>query len=319
MLPTIEMVPPGPAPELVLPEEPFPADYLELMAAWGPGTLAGRLRLVAPGTEQDEHPLPAEGARLWGVFDSGETCWWLPIDDDPANWLIVLSGRGRQQLNLSTTEFLDQWLDGTLDLPTLSLGPVARERTLTRAGHEPADPGAEPEVARDPLAQLGTIEGPTESHRYDWPEVEREIGVARLPADYRRLAETYGPFAFNGIFVAEPIALAGLHQMHVGLIEEDENGQPRAVHPQPGGLLYCGSTEGRAGLYWDTGDPDPDRWPIVCDTGSEPETFAGTLTELLVAQATGTSDIDLAAFELGDPREWAWPYWGPKAPADRIG
>lgn len=308
MLRTVVLI--GAARDVALPDEPFPADYLALMAAWGPGTLAGRLRLVAPGTEQDDHPLPAEGARLWGVFDSGETCWWLPIDPDPAKWLIVLDGRGRQQLNLTVTEFLDDWLGGKLDLPTLSLGPVARERTFTRADHQVAGLEPEPEVARDPLAQLRTIVAPTETHRYDWPEIEREIGIARLPADYQRLAETYGPFVLNGIFVADPIALAELHQSHAFLVE------PHAVHPQPGGLLYCGATEGRDGLWWDASDPDPDRWPVVCEPAFQ--TFAGTLTELLVAQATGTSDIALADFGLGDPREWAWPYRGPRAVEDQL-
>jgi len=48
----------------------------------------------------------------------------------------------------------------------------------------------------------------------------------------------------------------------------------------------------------------------------EEEVFPGTLTELLVAEMTGTGP-DLADFELGDPEEWAWPFWGPDRPRSR--
>ncbi|NDU74264.1 hypothetical protein GWI34_16715 [Actinomadura sp. DSM 109109] len=80
------------------------------------------------------------------------------------------------------------------------------------------------------------------------------------------------------------------------------------LHPEPGGLLYCGSTEGRDTLWWDTRDPDPDHWLVKTDHDEE---GAGTITELLVAELTGTGP-GLTAFELGNPTNWAWPYWGPR-------
>ncbi|MFC7648693.1 hypothetical protein ACFQX6_55790 [Streptosporangium lutulentum] len=93
------------------------------------------LRRLRPGNGAATTPCPGRrrrGATL-GVFSSGETCWWLPIHPDPARWLLVLVGAGHQQLNITTTEFLTEWLDGGLDLPVLSLPPVRRERILTRA------------------------------------------------------------------------------------------------------------------------------------------------------------------------------------------
>ncbi|MBO2456251.1 SMI1/KNR4 family protein [Actinomadura violacea] len=290
------------------------------------------LRLLAPGgddgfgmeAEERGREQPHEDARLWGVFAGGETCCWLPFGDDPAHWLVALDGHGNQQLNLSTTEFLDEWLDGRLDLPVLSLPPVPRERTLTRAGDPvaaPADPVRE--GVRDPLAQLRTIIGPGRQAVYDWEAIERELGVPGLPADYKRLYETYGAggrFAVNGIFVQAPNDLAA-HLKEYGHIYREwaENKRNPAspdrrykAYPESGGLLYCGSTEGRDVLCWDTADPDPDRWPVVNLGYREIEEF-GPLTELLVAELTGVG-LDMTDASLGDPAEWAWPYWGPRPP-----
>ena len=69
----------------------MPEDYRALLAGSGPGTLAGVPRLLAPGgpdgfdlgAEERRHRRPHPDARLWGVFSSGETCWWLPIREDP--------------------------------------------------------------------------------------------------------------------------------------------------------------------------------------------------------------------------------------------
>ncbi|MGP4103764.1 hypothetical protein [Nonomuraea sp. KM90] len=56
-------------------------------------------------------PAPG-GLRLWGMFDCGETCWWLPVSGEPAEWPVVLvdvNGLGWQPYG--TSEFLDRWLD----------------------------------------------------------------------------------------------------------------------------------------------------------------------------------------------------------------
>lgn len=327
----------GPGWEPRFPGGPFPEDYVALVSRTGPGTLAGVLRLLAPGcddgsgrfdgfdieAERRKHAPPHPEALLWGVCTSGETCWWLPFHDDPARWLVALAGRGHQQLNLTTTEFLDEWLDGRLDLPALSLPPVPRERTLTLAGHPVGAPASEhaQERRRDPLAQLQTIIGPGNPAHYNWAAVERELGVPRLPTDYKRLYEAYGAdeqIALNGIFIEHPHDLAAEHVGQTEFLEETEPAAKDStqaihhytVHPEPGGLLYCGSTEGRATLCWDTRDPDPDRWPVVNVGYGNVEEF-GPLVDLLVAELTGIG-LGLTDGSLGDPATWAWPIWGPR-------
>ncbi|WP_433146406.1 SMI1/KNR4 family protein [Actinomadura nitritigenes] len=327
----------GPGLEPQIPSGSCPDDYAALVSRTGPGTLAGVLRLLVPGcdggfgmeAEQREHEPPHPEARLWGVLTGGETCWWLPFGDDPARWLVALDGHGQQQLNLTITEFLDEWLDGRLDLPVLALPPVPRERTFTRAGHPVAAP-AEPVRGgvRDPLAQLRTIIGPgrpatARDAGYDWEAIEQELGVPALPADYKRLYEVYGAggrFAVNGIFVQAPDGLAE-HLAEYGHYYRKwaENCRNPANpdrrykgYPEPGGLLYCGSTEGRDTLCWDTAGPDPDRWPVV-NLGYGDVVEFGPLTELLVAELTGVG-LDMTDASLGDPAEWAWPFWGPRPP-----
>lgn len=295
-----------------------PEDYAALIAETGPGTLAGVLRLLVPGAADEERhrtpDIPAE-ARLWGVFASGETCWWLPVRPDPSARLIVLVGRGHQQLNISTAEFLTRWLDGRLDLPALSLPPVRRERVLTRVApaHVP-----EPDVPRDPLAQLKTIVGPGAPETHDWDTIESELG-AKLPTDYKELQESFsGPTAWNGFFLVAPAKVAYHQEMYRDFLEDwchddrPEDADPDEyfdVFPAPGGLLHCASTEGRDVLCWDTRDPDPDRWPVVRLDFGGPVEYGCTITELLVDVLTGCSGM--TSKEIGDPATWAWPIWGP--------
>jgi hypothetical protein len=223
-----------------------------------------------------------------------------------------MAGHGHQQLNISTTEFLRRWVGGHLDLPVLSLPPVARRWAVTPAG----DPVVAEDVAparRDPLAQLATIIGPGSPQACDWPAAERGLGRP-LPSDYKRLHEAYGsPFAQNGLFVSAPGELLSTHTMLADTLADmcEDAGSGYQVHPAPGGLLLCLTTESRDLLCWDTRDPDPDAWPVVYL--DEEEVFPGTLTEILVAELTGTGP-GLAEFELGDPGEWAWPFWGPDEP-----
>ncbi|MBF5001514.1 hypothetical protein IRT45_30750 [Nocardia sp. BSTN01] len=315
------------------PREHMPEDYRRLLAESGPGTLAGVLRLLAPDgpegfdmrSEQQRHPQPDPDpleweepkALLWGVFDSGETCWWLPIRDTPSQWLVIVAGKGFQQLNISTTEFLRRWVAGELDLPVLSLPPVARTWTVEPAGQPVTVPDL-PSVGRDPLAQLATIIGPGVARTYDWSHIEQELGLP-LPTDYKRLAESYGgpagfpPFLgveLNGIFVADPNELASEHEGYEPTFEDDymwyEVGSGRQ-----GGRLACASTEGRQIVGWDTSGPDIDAWPVLdVYTG---EVLARTLTELLVAELTGTGP-GLTGFGSGDPAEMARPIWGPDKP-----
>ncbi len=134
------------------------------------------------GRAAQGHTTASTGAALRRVRRR-ETCWWLPFDDDPARWLVALDGHGAQQLNLTTTEFLGEWLDGLLDLPVLALPPVARERTLVPAATRWAPPSGR---GRD----AGSA-GPTADHRWagDSGHVRLEGHRAAVgrPAAARRL------------------------------------------------------------------------------------------------------------------------------------
>ncbi|MGP4102506.1 SMI1/KNR4 family protein [Nonomuraea sp. KM90] len=311
-----------------------PEDYAALVGEHGVGRLAGVLRLLAPGApagfdlDAEEavvsarlrtrraagqrvvpSPIAPEpgGLRLWGMFDGGETCWWLPVSDKTAEWPVVLldaDGVGWQRLPYSASEFLDRWLDGRLDLPVLSLPAVPRPRVLFPPGVEAAVPAEG--GARDTLAQLATIIGeqPASSDTCDWAGIERSLGL-RLPSDYKRLFERYGMIGINGISIVHPEELQEQHEQRAGYLDRNAD-KAMAVHPAPGGLLWCADTEGRDFIWWDTSDPDPDRWTMVWDIEFDRHTFPGTLTELVIADLTGRLGKPLTALDPSDDGPMMW-------------
>jgi hypothetical protein len=111
----------------------------------------------------------------------------------------------------------------------------------------------------------------------------------------------YGDLVVGGIFIVPPEKLLSHHDVQANHLREwfaDEPGSARPIYPEPGGLLLCASTEGRDVLWWDTSNPDPDRWPILWDVEFDRHTFEGTLTELLVSDLTGVLDPRLTAFTI---------------------
>ncbi|MEV6235908.1 SMI1/KNR4 family protein [Lentzea sp. NPDC051838] len=140
-------------------------------------------------------------------------------------------------------------------------------------------------------------------HDFDWTAIEASAGIG-LPADYKRLADGFGDPVFSGLFLVPPDGFRAKHDLHAGYLRDwfaryPENVRP--IHPDPGGLLLCAFTEGRDVLWWDTTDPDPDRWTIVWDVEFRGHTYAGTVTELLVEEFTGTLHSRLTGVTLGDP------------------
>ena len=145
------------------------------------------------------------GLRLWGVFDGGETCWWLPVSGEPDEWPVVLldaDGLGWQRLPYGAWGFLDQWLDGRLDLPVLSVSAVPRPRVLYPPGIDPAAPATtEATTVRE---RPGSAPGAGDDHgeprtggrTYDSQAIERSLGLW-LPSDYKRLFEVYGTIGIN--------------------------------------------------------------------------------------------------------------------------
>jgi hypothetical protein len=136
----------------------------------------------------------------------------------------------------------------------------------------------------------------------DWAAVEDGVGVA-LPTDYKRLMDGYGLLVVGGIFIVSAEELPTAHEVQANSLRKWFAGEPdraRPIHPAPGGLLLCATTEGRDVLWWDTSNPDPDRWPIVWDVEFDRHTFDGTLTELLIADLTGILDPQLTNFTVSD-------------------
>ncbi|WP_433515340.1 hypothetical protein ACQP2T_06800 [Nonomuraea sp. CA-143628] len=311
-----------------------PEDYAALVGQYGVGRLAGVLRLLAPGAPKGfdldaeeavvserlrsrraagERVVPSPiapepgGLRLWGMFDGGETCWWLPVSGEPAEWPVVLvdaDGLGWQRLPYSATGFLDRWLDGRLDLSVLSLSAVPRPRVLFPPDVDPA--AAVEEGPRDTLAQLATIIGEprTSGYTYDWPAIERALGL-RLPADYKRLFEVYGAIGINGITIGHPEELQQQHEERVEYLDWEED-TAMTVHPALGGLLWCANTEGRDTIWWDTSDPDPNRWTMVWDVEFNRHTFPGTLTELVIADLTSRLASPLTALNPSSDGPMMW-------------
>jgi hypothetical protein len=141
------------------------------------------------------------------------------------------------------------------------------------------------------------------SRTYDWARIEQDVGVPGLPADYKQLMQGYSSLVVAGIFIVDPDEFAAMHELHAEPLREWWTRRPegsRAIYPQPGGLLFCASTEGRDTLWWDTSHPDPDRWTITWEVEFDRHTFDGTLTELLVAELTDHLEPRLTAFTVSE-------------------
>ncbi|MFD3343314.1 hypothetical protein ACFWVW_29700 [Streptomyces anthocyanicus] len=126
----------------------------------------------------------------------------------------------------------------------------------------------------------------------DWPAVEARLGTP-LPGDYKRLVEIFGGAgAFDGYL---QLQVPDAHDRSTDLVRHTEwlgewartHGsrlwEPYPVYPAPGGLLQWASTEQADGFYWLTGDPDPDRWPVLAkeDVPDSWERFDGPTGEFV--------------------------------------
>ncbi|WP_437094505.1 SMI1/KNR4 family protein [Streptomyces sp. enrichment culture] len=106
----------------------------------------------------------------------------------------------------------------------------------------------------------------------DWAAVEARLGTP-LPGDYKRLVEIFGGGgAFDGYLrLHVPDAYDRStdivrHTEWLGEWTRTHGGRlwdPYPVYPAPGGVLQWASSEQADGFYWLTGDPDPDRWPVL--------------------------------------------------------
>jgi len=131
----------------------------------------------------------------------------------------------------------------------------------------------------------------------DWAAVEARLGTP-LPGDYKRLIEIFGrPGAFDDYL---QLQFPDAHVESMDIVRDTEwldewvrtHGSrlrdPYPVYPAPGGVLKWAGTEPGEGFYWLTGDPDPDRWPVLAqeDTPGSWIRFNGTTAEFIYHMLT---------------------------------
>ncbi|MFB7512718.1 SMI1/KNR4 family protein [Streptomyces sp. NPDC056144] len=170
-----------------------------------------------------------------------------PTADESRGAALLLPFEGRA-VTIRAWAYGDQWIGtGT------ARDAEGAERSVLVAAPR-AIPAALPEAARDTgvgehetvdwLERLKHITGWTQPDRrpgLDWAETESRLGTA-LPADYRRLVETFGKGGFDGFL--------------------DLNQEPWTTLREDGLLVWAG-TEHENLYCWRTDGDDPDRWPVV--------------------------------------------------------
>lgn len=113
----------------------------------------------------------------------------------------------------------------------------------------------------------------TERHQFDWAATEERLGT-RLPADYKKLAEIFGPGMFREWL---GLILPVDYEFHwTDIVTHWSNSlrladegfaarwEPYGLHPKPGGLLHWAFTpDGHLSFYWAVEGDDPERWPVI--------------------------------------------------------
>ncbi|WP_241253676.1 histone-like nucleoid-structuring protein Lsr2 [Streptomyces sp. W1SF4] len=142
---------------------------------------------------------------------------------------------------------------------------------------------------------------PPPALRIAWQPVESALGMA-LPADYKQLAELYGPGVFcEFVHVHHPhgvtpfVNLTG--PMPARIRSDLRNDVAEGIFPvphDPDRLFAVGGTDNGERIFWIT-DPvdEPDRWHIAVNEARGPRwfTFSGSLTEFLGSVFTGRTSV----------------------------
>ncbi|MFI2645111.1 SMI1/KNR4 family protein [Streptomyces sp. NPDC018610] len=137
----------------------------------------------------------------------------------------------------------------------------------------------------------------------DWPEAEEALGTA-LPADYKRLVETYGDGVFDGtIWLLVPDSAYDDCDLHAQAVERAEilaelwdAGEERpAGLSEPGARILPWAFEEGTGafLYWLARPGQrPDAWTVLYNEGRGPlwEHHGTGCVAFLRAALTGTAE-----------------------------
>ncbi len=140
----------------------------------------------------------------------------------------------------------------------------------------------------------------------------------RLPSDFVELSTFHESVVlddFLSLLIPVPGDEAGFVSAvqallsTLGDLRDSDMTDGHVPFPEPGGLLpWANSNEGDL-LFWKTGDPDPDRWPVVVGDGiSDWEETRETLTGFLTGLVRGTveSEILPAGFPSADAVVTGW-------------
>lgn len=161
----------------------------------------------------------------------------------------------------------------------------------------------------------------------DWVRAERVLGTA-LPADYKRLVETYGAGMFDEtVRLLVPDSAHAKCDLRAQATERDETlaGLWEVGEDKPAGLLGAGArivpwaSEGLTGafLYW-LARPGrhPDEWTVLYNEGQGPlwEYHDMSCLDFLLAVLTGTAGTEYFGY-LHDVLKPAEHYF---TTADRI-
>lgn len=159
-------------------------------------------------------------------------------------------------------------------------------------------------IAHDALARL-CLPPDVPPPAVDWARAERDLGTA-LPADYKRLVETYGAGIFDDtVWLLVPGSPYGDCDLHAQTTERDEILADlwEAGEEKPDGLREAGARvlpwafeEGTgAFLYWlARPGQHPDEWTVLYNEGRGPlwEHHDMGCLPFLLAVLTGTAETE---------------------------
>lgn len=142
------------------------------------------------------------------------------------------------------------------------------------------------------------------SSGHSWDEIEDILGL-RLPSDYKRIVQDYGPGTFDRfLWVLQPSSnkyIDLLRQCHVRLdalrvLAESGEAVPYDLSRGREEIIPWAFTDNGDVCFWVTSSSDdPDEWTIAVNEGREPlwMTFGGSASEFLVAVLSRNLQVEM--------------------------
>ncbi|HEX7306142.1 SMI1/KNR4 family protein [Lentzea sp.] len=222
----------------------------------------------------------------WGGAGDGVTLFWRTESDDPDDWTVVYCDDDFsrwEEYRGGAPAFLLDLLAGRITSDLLAFEPVQHPE-FTPAGSEDEEPESPPppnpriwqavlgnrKVAapHDLSAEIASATGVAATRsEVDWSAVEDRLGIL-FPADYKAVADHFGPGDFLGIRLVVPGAANEDYRFE--RLAEDvyervrvKRPLPAPFHPETGGAIPWGSTVLGHTFFWVPLHENPDEWPVV--------------------------------------------------------